>query len=379
MSRIFLVLFLSYTVHSYAQKFDEQISSELEKITAENLKINLSEFEKLGFKTPESDAIIATRQWLIEHYKNLGLTIVYGDTFDAKGATHINIIAEKIYRENAPWIILNAHYDTRGGAGVNDNGTGVVTCMELARVLQANTLEHNIRIIHFDAEELGLLGSKHYVANSLKKQDSISLVLNLDQLGGTSGDGYRNQFIVCERDENFSVVANTMPSWRATDTLAQLARVYTNITPIIDKAYSSDYIPFELAGYTITGLYQFEGEKYPGYHNTDDKLERIDVKAFTQVAKLATSAVLYFGRMVPKYESFLVYPNPAKLVAYIQTETLDEKEISVFTSSGELVLSQFFNLKTTINTSELPCGAYFLRLKNKKNGLNSFSKLIIAR
>jgi hypothetical protein len=95
--------------------------------------------------------------------------------------------------------------------------------------------------------------------------------------------------------------------------------VYTNITPIIDKAYSSDYIPFELAGYTILGLYQFEGDKYPGYHNSADKLELVDLKAFTQVAKLATSAVLYFGRIVPKYEPFLVYPNPAELTAYIQT------------------------------------------------------------
>lgn len=66
-------------------------------------------------------------------------------------------------------ILLTAHYDAvvlRDGAfsqGVVDNAASVVGVIEAARVLKDKALNHRIRVILFDQEELGLVGARKWI------------------------------------------------------------------------------------------------------------------------------------------------------------------------------------------------------------------------
>ncbi|GAA4239847.1 M28 family metallopeptidase [Actinomadura meridiana] len=61
-------------------------------------------------------------------------------------------------------VIVSAHYDTvPGSPGANDDGSGAVLCLELARVLRNLPTRQAIRICLWGSEELGLVGSRHYV------------------------------------------------------------------------------------------------------------------------------------------------------------------------------------------------------------------------
>jgi len=84
-------------------------------------------------------------------------------------------------------ILLTAHYDAvtlRDGTmshGVVDNAASVVGVIEAAKVLRGRTLNHRIRIILFDQEELGLIGARKWIeAHGLT---NVAAVVNSDVAG----------------------------------------------------------------------------------------------------------------------------------------------------------------------------------------------------
>jgi aminopeptidase YwaD len=99
-----------------------------------------------------------------------------------------NIIATKRGATESV-VIMGAHYDSVDvGAGANDNGSGASVLLELARAMSQKSYKATLVFVAFDAEELGLIGSRHYVtslADDARKK--IVAMLNFDMLGGGSG------------------------------------------------------------------------------------------------------------------------------------------------------------------------------------------------
>lgn len=83
-------------------------------------------------------------------------------------------------------ITVGAHYDAverKGGElieGMVDNGAGTITLVRLAEALKGRTLRHRVRVVLFDMEEAGLLGSKAHVA---VHRPEIAAAVNLDIAG----------------------------------------------------------------------------------------------------------------------------------------------------------------------------------------------------
>jgi Zn-dependent M28 family amino/carboxypeptidase len=99
-------------------------------------------------------------------------------------------------------IVLGAHYDHLGRSsppalvppgepgrlpGADDNASGTAALLELARRFAAEAAPVPVLFAHFDAEELGLLGSQQFLAESPVPHDSIALMINLDMVGRLGG------------------------------------------------------------------------------------------------------------------------------------------------------------------------------------------------
>lgn len=85
------------------------------------------------------------------------------------------------------YVIVGGHLDSWDGAtGASDNGTGVATTMEAARLLMAAGARprRTIRFMLWSGEEQGLLGSEGWVEAHADLMDDISAVLVHD--GGTN-------------------------------------------------------------------------------------------------------------------------------------------------------------------------------------------------
>jgi len=104
----------------------------------------------------------------------------------------MNVIADTQAGAADRIVLLGSHLDSvPAGPGINDNGSGSMLNLELA--LQVSKEKHQkkiknkIRFCWWGAEELGLLGSRHYVydlqANNITALKAISLNLNFDMVG----------------------------------------------------------------------------------------------------------------------------------------------------------------------------------------------------
>ena len=86
--------------------------------------------------------------------------------------------------EGSDYIAIGAHYDAArlpDGAlsrGAVDNGASTVLLVRLADALRKNPVKTPVRIVWFDMEENGLIGSARYV--EAHRTDRIQAMLNLD-------------------------------------------------------------------------------------------------------------------------------------------------------------------------------------------------------
>ncbi len=86
-------------------------------------------------------------------------------------------------------ILVTSHYDHLGSQqgktypGANDNGSGTVAMVEVARLLAGTRLARSVLFVSFGSEEQLMLGSYHYVAHPLRPLATTRAVLNLDMIG----------------------------------------------------------------------------------------------------------------------------------------------------------------------------------------------------
>ena len=67
--------------------------------------------------------------------------------------------------------------------GVVDNGASVVALVQAAQALSAYSAKHRIIIIFFDQEELGLLGSKAWLAQADKSRIDAAVIFDVNAYG----------------------------------------------------------------------------------------------------------------------------------------------------------------------------------------------------
>jgi Zn-dependent M28 family amino/carboxypeptidase len=210
-----------------------------------------------------------------------------------------NVIAETKTGRADNVVMLGAHLDSvQSGPGINDNGSGSATILETAVQLgKVNKLNNKVRFAWWGAEELGLLGSTHYVedlaANNPAALDKIATYLNFDMVGSP------NYVIgVYDADESTYTAPVTVPGG-SIETEAVLTDYFDGIgQPWVDTAFSgrSDYQAFINHGVPASGLFTgADGTKTPeevelfggtagiiydpNYHTPGDDLSNVNVTA----------------------------------------------------------------------------------------------------
>lgn len=102
-----------------------------------------------------------------------------------------NVVAER--RGTAPdgerkLVIAGAHLDSvRGAPGANDNASGSSTLIEMAKSLDGIDTRNDVRLVWFDGEEAGLLGSKAHAKAHPEDMARAVGMINMDMVGSPFG------------------------------------------------------------------------------------------------------------------------------------------------------------------------------------------------
>lgn len=375
------VMFIGLCATVSAQTFNSFYNGIVNNVSSANILADLNTFESMGVKEINTTALDNTQSWIKSRYESLGYTDIVEQAFSFSGGTTHNIIVTKtgtLYPNT--FVIIDGHYDTINGPGTNDNGSGTVLLLELARLLKDVDTEYSIKFIHFSGEENGLIGSNYYVNNTVVPQSlDIELVFNIDEVGGVSG--MVNDTIVCEEDTS-TPTSNNAASSAMTQILANAIELYSTLETEISYAYGSDYVPFENNGEVITGL--FEKNETPYAHTSNDVLSNMDVNYLYQVTRGAMGAALHFVGGTQTLSTDLedeiakkvtIYPNPSNGIINLKntsTQTFDVKILNVL--GKEVYTSSVDTTTTSLDLSSLKGGIYMVVFKNETT---SFTKKIV--
>jgi carboxypeptidase Q len=183
-----------------------------------------------------------------------------------------NVIAEIRGSEKPDeWIILGAHFDSWDfGTGAEDNGTGSVAVLEVARAIAAlgKPPRRSIRFALWGGEEQGILGSYAYVHEHLREMDKCVAVLNTD-----NGPGHPKGWKVEGRKDLKAALQPLSDSLLKDLGAADISMEFT---------YDTDHGPFVLQG--VPALDQevddsLYGELHHKSADTYDKVDTIDFKS----------------------------------------------------------------------------------------------------
>lgn len=322
---LFSLSFLLLTTEGFSQEYIPYYASIVEQCSQTNITSNLTAYESLGLKRRGTVSLQNTLNWLKNKYLGFGYTAaqIQEDSYTYVGSPSVckNLIVTKIgtvYPDT--FIIVCGHYDSIGGTGTNDNGSGLASILETARLLRNIPTEYSIKFINFSGEEDGLYGSSHYVSdivNGTTPKMDIRLVINIDEVGGVAG--LVNDTLTCERDQNNNPSTNNAESAQMTDELINCVELYTTLNTHLSYAYASDYMSFQSNNEVITGL--FEKNETTHKHTNTDFLVNMDPVYNYKVAKALIGATMHFAVAATSalgnadFENsnqVSFYPSPAK-------------------------------------------------------------------
>ena len=349
---LFLLLFV--TQIGFGQQFIPYYGSVVGQVSESSILNNLTEFENIGVKRRGTTSLQNTLNWLKNEYLSYGYTTNQMQEFSFVNGSNTckNLVVTKVgtlYPNT--FIILCGHYDTINGKGTNDNGSGVVSIFEVARLLRNIPTEYSIKFINFSGEEDGLIGSQHFVStvvNATNPKMDIRLVFNIDEVGGRSD--MTNDTITCERDTG-SPTTNNASSNLMTNELINCVELYSPLTTFLSYAYASDYLPFEDNNEVITGF--FEKNETPYRHTANDLLINMDPVYVFNVAKAATGAMLHFSKAstsaldlndLNDTHQVSFFPSPAKDVLNINLGNLTDTQYYFYfiDLQGKIVFKKHF-------------------------------------
>lgn len=180
--------------------------------------------------------------------------------------------------------------------GADDNASGVATMLALAAALArvpATGRPYTVEFVAFGAEEMGLLGSKHYVAGlSADARAALVAMLNFDMVGRLQGDAV--------------VVSGVGTSSLWKGLLAEVASPL-EVRPSEDGFGASDQASFYAAGLPV--LHFFSGT-HADYHKPSDDLDRINFPGAAAIGDLSLRIIGRLMRDQPNLD-FIKVATPA--------------------------------------------------------------------
>ncbi|MGY1639669.1 M20/M25/M40 family metallo-hydrolase [Geodermatophilus sp. SYSU D00703] len=226
--------------------------------------------------------------------------------------TTTNVLADTREGGEDRVVLVGAHLDSvTEGPGINDNGSGTATILEIAEQLTALDVHprNAVRFAFWGAEESGLLGAEHYVSTLPEaERGRIALNLNFDMLGSPNharlvydGDG---SAIPPAGPEGSGSIEQVFLDYFAAQGLAAEATAFDG---------RSDYGPFIAHGIPAGGLFSgAEGIKTeaqvalyggtagvafdPCYHQACDDFGNVSPQALDELGDAAAHATLVFAQ-----------------------------------------------------------------------------------
>ena len=394
-------------IHSHAQTNFEILNEIDSKISRDSV------IDYLEILTGEKDVMleeetvrILSRKW--SHEGNaLAARYIYAKLKDygydtelrfydtSKGFKGENVLAISEGAENPDkFIVFSAHYDSMSdpetlAPGADDNGSGVATVLEAARIFKDYRHKNTIIFALFDFEETGPMGSWIY-ADSLKQAGVTDLrCVNVDMMGYSRPDDdttfiYHNGSDGC--NEIADGILEIREFFQIENDVISSDRFFTRDDYSKKIHYgSSDALSFGYHDFPAVNIMENSklNKMNDKYHDEGDKIDNMNIPYYMKNLRLAIISVANFAGMESpsaisevrgNIEKYAIYPNPAigsRITLKINSAWNSTISIDLCDNFGnELgciyegsVIEGSQNIK--LNTGNLSSGIYWIRISDQ--------------
>lgn len=250
----------------------------------------LASVEMEGRRTGTEGAVKA-RKFLQNRFTEIGLKPAFGNSYEQsfefknrRGETlqGVNLAGVIEGRNKNLWIVVCAHYDHLGKVGndiffgADDNASGVAALLALAERFVKEKPLHNMLFLAPDAEEMGLQGSRYFVANTPFPIEQLALNINMDMVSRSD----KNE-LYAVGTYHYPVLKKILSKQTVKGFTLKFGHDEPNSGQVgNDWSNASDHAPFHQKG--IPFIY-FGVEDHEDYHKPTDTFERIQPEFFSAV------------------------------------------------------------------------------------------------
>ncbi|MCP4229602.1 MAG: M20/M25/M40 family metallo-hydrolase [bacterium] len=181
------------------------------------------------------------------------------------------------------YVIVCAHLDSWApecftdpnapAPGADDNATGVAAVMEAARILSHFAFDRSVIFAAWNAEEIGFVGSEHYISDAYDDGMNIYCGLNGDVLG-YDPDELKDCVVIRDPNDNefYQILGDNIED-------------YTTLEWEISYSGRSDQQSFWNYGYDATALYEGINDGNPTINSRHDTIDLLHPPFFEQVVR----------------------------------------------------------------------------------------------
>lgn len=242
---------------------------------------------------------------LLEKKKEVKVKIISkSQSFEAETANIVTTFKGQSEKK----IVVGAHFDSWDlSQGTVDNGYGTAILFDIARLINqfSPSNYYTIELVWFNAEELGLFGSKEYAE---KHENEVIAMINMDMTGSPTGFntmGYEEfiPFFEQLRDDlkgfSFKEGINTVP-W-----------------------VNSDHTPFMLKGIPSFTLNAYlEKDMYHYYHDFGDTFDKADPRILADASAIITVMAL---KLANYSDFYFKKQSKEEIIEFFKKYNLDKR------------------------------------------------------
>lgn len=280
----------------------------------QRLKAHLSVITKTA--NPRNFKNVKTLNYVANYIKkefNKVCDSVKYQNFNVDNTIYKNVIGS-IGIENKERIIIGAHYDVCGDSeGADDNASGVVGLLELARLLSKEKLNYRIDFVAYSLEEPPFFRTKQmgsYIhANYLfKNKTSVKGMICLETIGFYSDKVGSQKFPIQEMEKiygnvgDFITVVQNNKNEAFSNEINNLMKKENLIKtqsfkgdsflPGVDFSDHLNYWKYNFEAVMITNTAFYRNKNY---HTSNDRLETLDLQKMNLVIKQLCNTIKKFN------------------------------------------------------------------------------------
>ena len=238
----------------------------------------------------------------------------------------VGVLPGKSDTKNKEIVLFSAHYDHLGQQlnddhshensdgdeqdtiynGANDNASGTGAMVNLAQhYAHLADNERTLMFAAFTAEEMGLIGSKHFATT--QNPDHITAMINIEMIGKPSPFGAGNLWMTGADKSDLQMVLN--------QSLPEVNHIQANPYPKLNLFYRSDNASLASMGVPAHSFSSTDMENNAHYHTPKDELANLDFDSIYQSVTLLAkaSAPLASAELTPSRVAPLKDQNEGKI------------------------------------------------------------------